>query len=91
VRPVPKVLAIAGFKLGIVVDLLPDCLYPVPAQPWAPTSSRTISLRRYCLIQINASKNEYANMADGQLMNNDNAQESQWRRELEADLIDNPA
>ena len=30
-RPIPKVLAVAGFKLGIVVDRLPDCLYPVPA------------------------------------------------------------
>jgi hypothetical protein len=28
VRPVPKVLAVAGFKLGIVVDRRPDCLYP---------------------------------------------------------------
>jgi hypothetical protein len=26
VRPVPKVLAVAGFKLGIVVDRRPDCL-----------------------------------------------------------------
>jgi hypothetical protein len=26
-RPAPKVFAVAGFKLDIVVDRLPDCLY----------------------------------------------------------------
>ena len=30
-RPAPKIFAVAGFKLDIVVDRLPDCLYPVPA------------------------------------------------------------